>query len=111
MAKVKNDRTPVEVESPFGAMLESQMKKQGVDTNAAGGANDMVKNLASSFLKKQQTVMEYDIGQANGLQWGIIFNIVLMWIMHFKMEQVQPLLVTVVNGFIQLAYNPLFQGG
>ena len=110
MAKANNDRTPVVVENPLGAMLESQMKNQGVDTSAAGGgANDMIKNLASSFLKKQQTIMEYDIGQSNSIQMGVVFNILIMWFMHFKLQQVQPLLVSVVNGFIQLAYNPLFQ--
>jgi hypothetical protein len=113
MAKTNNDRTPVQVESPISAIIESQMKKQSGRSNAAAGgssgANEMVKNLASSFLSKQQTVMEYDIGQANGMQLGIIFNIILMWVMHYKFQQVQPLLVAVVNGLVQLAYSPLFQ--
>jgi hypothetical protein len=76
---------------------------------AVGGGNDMIKNLASSFLKKETTAMEYDMGQATSMQGGIIFNMLLMWFLHFKLEQVQPLLVTTVNGFVQLAYNPLFQ--
>ena len=69
----------------------------------------MVKNLASNFLKKETTVCEYDMGKAMSMQGGILFNMAFMWLLHFKMNQVQPLLVTSINGFLQLAYNPLFQ--
>lgn len=103
MAKRNNDRTPVSVNNPLTNMLSSQLEKQQT------GANDMVKNLASSFLKKDTTVTEYDMGQAMSMQGGILFNMALMWFLHFKMNQVQPLLVTTINGFMQLAYNPLFQ--
>lgn len=103
MAKRNNDRTPVDVENPLTNMLSSQLEKQ------QAGGNDMVKNLASSFLKKESTVVEYDMGQAMKMQGGILFNMALMWLLHFKMQQVQPLLVTSINGFMQLVYNPLFQ--
>lgn len=103
MAKRNNDRTPVQVQNPLTSMLSSQLEKQ------QAGANDMVKNLASSFLKTESTVTEYDMGQARNMQGGILFNIVFMWFLHFKMQQVQPLLVTTVSGLVQLAYNPLFQ--
>jgi len=103
MAKRNNDRTPVDVENPLTSMLSSQLEKQ------QAGGNDMVKNLASSFLKKESTVAEYDMGRAMSMQGGIIFNMALMWLLHFKMQQVQPLLVTTINGFMQLVYNPLFQ--
>jgi len=103
MAKRNNDRTPVQVQNPLTSMLTSQLEKQ------PAGANDMVKNLASSFLKTESTVAEYDMSQTQNMQGGILFNIALMWFLHFKMQQVQPLLVTSVNGFLQLAYNPLFQ--
>lgn len=43
------------------------------------------------------------------MQGGIFFNMAFMWFLHFKMQQVQPLLVTTINGFMQLVYNPLFQ--
>lgn len=103
MAKRNNDRTPVHVQNPLTSMLSSQLEK------APAGANDMVKNLASSFLKTESTIMEYDMGQAKNMQGGILFNMALMWFLHFKMQQVQPLLVTTINGLLQLAYNPLFQ--
>lgn len=103
MAKRNNDRTPVHVQNPLTSMLTSQLEKQ------PAGANDMVKNLASSFLKTESTVAEYDMSQTQNMQGGILFNIALMWFLHFKMQQVQPLLVTSINGFMQLAYNPLFQ--
>jgi len=102
MAKRGDDRTPVELNNPLSNMVESQLE-------SVGGGNDMVKNLASSFLKKELSVREYDIRQTSVMQGSILFNMLLMWVLHFKMQQVQPLLVSVVNGFLQLAYNPLFQ--
>jgi len=103
MAKRNNDRTPVHVQNPLTSMISSQLEKQ------PAGGNEMVKNLASSFLKTESTIAEYDMGQAKKMQGGILFNMALMWFLHFKMQQVQPLLVTTINGFMQLAYNPLFQ--
>eukprot|EP00531_Pseudo-nitzschia_arenysensis_P012597 CAMPEP_0116132696 /NCGR_PEP_ID=MMETSP0329-20121206/9695_1 /TAXON_ID=697910 /ORGANISM="Pseudo-nitzschia arenysensis, Strain B593" /LENGTH=377 /DNA_ID=CAMNT_0003627247 /DNA_START=113 /DNA_END=1246 /DNA_ORIENTATION=+ len=103
MAKRNNDRRPVQVQNPLSSMLSSQLEKQ------QAGGSDMVKNLASNFLKTDSTVVEYDMGQATNMQGGILFNLVFMWILHFKMSQVQPLLVTSVSGFVQLVYNPLFQ--
>merc|ERR1740130_1120650 len=66
-------------------------------------------NLASSFLKKESTVRDYDIRRTTVMQGSMLFNMVMMWFLHFKMQQVQPLFVSIVNGFMQLAYNPLFQ--
>lgn len=103
MAKRNNDKTHVHVQNPLTSMLSSQLEK------APAGANSMVKNLASSFLKTESTIVEYDMGQAKNMQGGILFNMALMWFLHFKMQQVQPLLVTTINGFLQLVYNPLFQ--
>ena len=102
MAKRRNDTTPVETKNPLANMVESQLE-------SAGGGNDMVKNLASSFLKKESNVRDYDIRQTTVMQGSILFNMVMMWFLHFKMQQVQPLFVSIVNGFMQLAYNPLFQ--
>ena len=69
----------------------------------------MVKNLASSFLTSASTVMEYDMNQAKSMQGGVIFNMAFMWFLHFKMQQVQPLLIQVATGLLQLFYHPLFQ--
>ena len=102
MAKKNNDRRPITIQNPVSGLLQSQLEQQG-------GANDMVKNIASSLLTSQSTVMEYDIKQANNLQGGVIFTMAFMWFLHFKMEQVQPLLIQIVAGFMKLVYHPLFQ--
>lgn len=100
MAKKINDRSTVKVQNPLSGMLQSQLDQQ---------QNGMVKNLASSFLSSELSVVEYDIKQAMAMQGGVIFNMAFMWVLHFKMEQVQPLLIQVVTGFMQLVYSPLFQ--
>jgi hypothetical protein len=102
MAKKKNDMTPVTVQNPLSGMLQSQLEQQE-------GANGMVKSLASSFLSSASTVKEYDMKQALSMQGGIVFTMAFMWLLHFKMEKVQPLLMQVATGFTQLAYHPLFQ--
>jgi hypothetical protein len=53
--------------------------------------------------------MEYDLKQAKSMQSGMIFNMMFMWFLHFKMGQVQPLLIQAITGFINLFYSPLFQ--
>ena len=88
MAKKGNDRTPVDVQNPFSNVLKAQLDQ---------GGNDMVKNLASSFLSSQSTVMEYDIAQANNLQGSLVFTMVFMWILHFKMDMVQPLVTQIIR--------------
>ena len=101
-AKAINDRTPVSVSNPLSNMLQSQL--QGQDSS-----NAMMKNLASSFLSSESTILEYDLKQAKNMQGGILFNMIFMWFLHFKMEQIQPLLIQTVTGFMNLVYSPLFQ--
>ncbi|KAL3943577.1 MAG: hypothetical protein SGBAC_002358 [Bacillariaceae sp.] len=100
MAKKNNDRTPIEQQSPISEMLKKQMD---------AGGNDMVKNLASSFLSSSSTVMEYDMKQASNMQGGVIFNAAFNWILHYKMQKTQPLLMQLLTGTMQLLYHPLFQ--
>jgi Phosphate transport (Pho88) len=69
----------------------------------------MMKNLASSFLSSSSTVVEYDLKQANSMQSGLIFNMAMNWFLHFKMGQVQPLLIQSMTGLLNLLYSPLFQ--
>jgi len=102
MAKKNNNRTPVKLQNPISGMIQSRLEQQG-------GDNRMVKNLASSFLSSETTTMEYDMERAMSMQGGVIFNMAFMWFLHFKLERVQPLLIQVLSGFIQLAYHPLFQ--
>ena len=102
MAKKNNDRTPLTIQNPLTDMIEKQM-------GAAEGNSDMVKNLANSFLSSETTVMEYDMKQASSMQGGLMFNLAFNWFLHFKLGQVQPLLMQLINGTMQLVYNPLFQ--
>lgn len=85
--------------NPLSGFLAQQNQQQ----------SGMVKSLASSFLSSTSTVLEYDLQQARNMQGGILFNLAFMWFLHFKMEQVQPLLMTTANGLINLYYSPLFQ--
>jgi len=104
-AKLNNDRTPIELKNPLSSVLESQLGGGG----GANKNNSMMKNLASSFLSSTSTVLEYDLKQARGMQNGLIFNMLFMWFLHFKMEQVQPLLIQTLNGLLTMVYSPLFQ--
>lgn len=102
MAKKRNDRTPVTTQNPLSGVLQSQLGNSEM-------GNGMMKSLASSFLSSQTTVMEYDMKEAKSMQGGVIFNMMFMYFLHFKMDQVQPLLIQVVTGIMQLIYSPLFQ--
>lgn len=98
-AKSCNDRTPLTLSSPISSVLTAQLGEQ----------SGMVKNLASSFLSSESTVMEYDLKQSRSMQSGLIFNMLFMWFLHFKMNQVQPLFIQTVTGMANLVYSPLFQ--
>jgi hypothetical protein len=98
----QNDRTPIELKSPLTSVLQSQL---GDET----GGNAMMKSLASSFLSSKSTVLEYDLKQIRSMQSGMIFNMLFMWILHFKMGQVQPLIIQSILGLSNLIYSPLFQ--
>ena len=97
-AKLNNNRTPIETKNVLSGLLNSQLQNQ-----------DMIKNLASSFLSTQSTVMEYDLKQAKNMNGGILFNMAFMWFLHFKMGQTQPLFFQTVQGLTNLIFNPLFQ--
>lgn len=103
MAKTNNDRTIIHLESPVDTMLKSKMG--GADL----GSNEGLKKLMSNFLSKDVTVMQYDMDQAKGMQTSIIITMIITWVMHFKFQQVQPLLMTIISGYFQLFMNPLFQ--
>ena len=110
-AKLNNDRTPIELKNPLSSILQSQLggDSSGREGGGIGGGNNMMKNLASSFLSSKSTVLEYDLKQARSMQSGLIFNMLFMWFLHFKMAQVQPLLISTLNGLTTMVYSPLFQ--
>ena len=69
----------------------------------------MVKNLASQFLSSETTIMEYDLKQAKSMNNGLLFPMLFLWFLHFKMGQLQPLLMQTASGISNLIYSPLFQ--
>jgi Phosphate transport (Pho88) len=100
-AKINNDRTPIQLKNPLSSLVQNQL------ANANGGG--IMKDLASSFLSSSSTVLEYDLKQALNMQSGLIFNMLFMWFLHFKMQQVQPLIIQTANGLQSMVYSPLFQ--
>ena len=102
-AKEANDRTPVNVSNPLSAVLQNQLD------GLAGGAGSMMKTLASSLLSSTTTVLEYDLKEANSMQRGLLFNMAFLWFLHFKMKQVQPVMLQTASGFLNIFYSPLFQ--
>ena len=99
-AKSINDRTPITLKNPLSSVLQSQL---------GGEDNGMMKSLASSFLNSKSTVLEYDLRQARSMQSGLIMNMAFMWFLHFKMNQVQPLIIQSATGLMNMVYSPLFQ--
>jgi len=99
-AHVTNDRTPVTVNNPLSNLVQSQL---------SSGSNGIVKNLASSFLSSSSTVMEYDLSQAKSTNSRLLPTMLMLWVMHYKMGQVQPLFYQTVNGFKDMLTSPLFQ--
>ena len=82
--------------SPFSMLLESTQNAQ-------------VKNLASSLLSSQSTVLEYDLAQIKSMNGGLLMNMAFLWFLHYKMGQTQPLYLQTVQGLMNLYYSPLFQ--
>lgn len=102
VATRRGDTATVEARNPAMDMLLSQILLDG-------NAQDMAKRLTSSFLGSEMTVLEYDLKQASDMQGGVIVNMLFMWFLHFKLEKVQPLLIQVLMGYVQLGFSPLFQ--
>ena len=65
--------------------------------------------MADSFLSSQSTIFEYDLSQAKALTNSVLFPMVMLWFLHFKMGQVQPLFFQTANGVKDFIMNPLFQ--
>ncbi|KAL7556936.1 hypothetical protein ACA910_005288 [Epithemia clementina (nom. ined.)] len=102
-AKEANDRTPITISNPLSAALQGQLE------GLAGGAGSMMKALASSFLSSTTSILEYDLKEAKSMQRGLLVNMAFLWFIHFKLKQVQPLLIQTASGLLNLFYSPLFQ--
>jgi Phosphate transport (Pho88) len=114
-AKQINNRTTIQLPTNplISSLINNQLGGGGTDTSSSSssesGTNSMIKSLASSFLSSSTTVFEYDLKQSRNMQNGLLFNMLFMWFLHFKMGQVQPLLINTFNGIISMVYSPLFQ--
>lgn len=103
-AKSMDDRTPVMISSPLASMLPA-----AVTGGSGGGGNFMVKTLADQVLSSQTTVLEYDLKQAKNMNGSLLFPMIFNYFLHFKMKQVQPLIMQTATGMANLVYSPLFQ--
>jgi hypothetical protein len=101
-------QTIITLDHPVLKFFPSHLLNSNNDNN---DNNNMVQSLLRSrFLPKTTlTHFEYDIQQANALLYGLLPNMIFMYILHFRFHQVQPLFLTVASGFFTLIHNPLFQ--
>lgn len=53
--------------------------------------------------------MEYDLSQAKSMNSGLLFPMLMLWFLHFKLGQVQPLFFQTANGVKDFVMSPLFQ--
>jgi hypothetical protein len=104
-AKSINDRTPITITNPLASLVQNGAASAG----GGGGGNMMVKALADQVLSTQTTILEYDLKQAKKMNGGLLFPMIFLYFLHFKMKQVQPLLMQTASGFTNLVYSPLFQ--
>mmetsp|Transcript_7853 Transcript_7853/g.16806 ORF Transcript_7853/g.16806 Transcript_7853/m.16806 type:complete len:443 (-) Transcript_7853:84-1412(-) len=99
-AKKINDRTPITINNPLASLVQG---------SAVGGGNAIVKSLADQVLSTQTTILEYDLKEVKKMNGSLLFPMVFLYFLHFKMKQVQPLIMQTATGFLNLVYSPLFQ--
>ena len=110
-AKRLNDRTPIKIGNPLMSMLPPGLLLggSGGGGGGGGGTNFMIQTLANQLLSSSTTVLEYDMKQMKKMNGSLLFPMILLYFLHFKMKQVQPLLMQTATGFANLIYSPLFQ--
>mmetsp|Transcript_1998 Transcript_1998/g.3284 ORF Transcript_1998/g.3284 Transcript_1998/m.3284 type:complete len:457 (+) Transcript_1998:68-1438(+) len=103
-AKAINDRTEITLSNPLASLVQGAGAAAG-----GGGGNFMVKALADQMLSSTTTIYEYDLSQAKKMNSGLLMPMIFLYFLHFKMKQVQPLLMQTATGVMNLIYSPLFQ--
>jgi hypothetical protein len=96
-----NDSTPITTTHPLSSLIPK--------SNEESQTSDMVKNLASQFLSNDSTFKEYDLSQAKSMNNGLLFPMLMLYFLHFKMGQVQPLFFQTINGLKDFLFSPLVQ--
>jgi hypothetical protein len=105
-AKAINDRTPITISNPLAGLVQNNALGGAM---GGGGGNFMVKALTDHILSTQTTIYEYDMKQVKKMNSGLLFPMIFLYFLHFKMKQVQPLIMQTATGISNLVYSPLFQ--
>lgn len=110
-AKMVNDRTEITLSNPLASLVEGAAASAGGGAGGVGGGggNFMVKALANQMLSTTTTIYEYDLQQAKKMNSGLLMPMIFLYFLHFKMKQVQPLLMQTATGVMNMVYSPLFQ--
>eukprot|EP00984_Skeletonema_dohrnii_P015902 scaffold6981_cov118-Skeletonema_dohrnii-CCMP3373.AAC.8 len=109
-AKAINDRTEITLSNPLASLVQGAAGgAMGGAGAAGGGGNFMVKALADQMLSSTTTIYEYDVSQAKKMNSGLLMPMVFLYFLHFRMKQVQPLLMQTATGVMNMVYSPLFQ--
>ena len=95
-----NDRTEIVISNPLASFVEGMQKESN---------NMMVKSLTSQILTTHSTVYEYDLQQIKTMQSGLLMPTLFIYFLHFRMKQMQPLIMQTVTGVTNLVYSPLWQ--
>lgn len=106
-AKAINDRTEITLSNPLASLVQGAAA--GGAGGVGGGGNFMVKALADQMLSSTTTIYEYDLAQAKKMNSGLLMPMIFLYFLHFKMKQVQPLLMQTATGVMNMVYSPLFQ--
>jgi len=96
-----NDRTKLTLNNPLSNILKNQI--------GSAGEGGIVKDMANSFLSSESTIMEYDLSQAKNMNNALLLPMLMLYFLHFKMGQVQPLFYQTVMGIKTVMTSPLFQ--
>ncbi len=110
--KAINDRTEITLSNPLASLVQGAAAGAGGGGGGGGGGaggNFMVKALADQMLSSTTTIYEYDLAQAKKMNSGLLMPMVFLYFLHFKMKQVQPLLMQTATGVMNMVYSPLFQ--
>lgn len=107
--KAINDRTEITLSNPLASLVQGAAAGAGGAAGGGAGGNFMVKALADQMLSSTTTIYEYDLAQAKKMNSGLLMPMVFLYFLHFKMKQVQPLLMQTATGVMNMVYSPLFQ--
>lgn len=108
-AKLIHDTTIITISNPVTNLVKNQLNTALSGSSNSNNDTGMAKTLTDKFLSSSSTVMDYDVNQSRKLMSGMFFSLAFMWYLHFKMNQVQPLLYQTASGILNLVYSPLFQ--